>query len=356
MGSSTNKSNISSLMLFLSITALVIIALLIAVSMVFDGFSTGRYKNPVVASKVVKGTIFDRNGRALALEVPIYKVVVSSEPNDNSTVSQLISLYVDMTPDEISGILSNDGFPIEISEITSEKAEEIEKVLVMDDELSCITIQKDYQRIYPYAFHCAQLIYETERVFEPVLSPRPGFNENITYGNDVYITNDVDIQYLLDLAVQQVYDFQSPDYVVGLILDLTSSQVLANSTYPFFDLNDISGLPSSLLENKALVTSISTDEVTMGPLSQILKVTNHLSGEILNDYEMNGDFTKDQIATLMMLDDPDMTTSIVKLIPANKPKYIVFIGSRNAHYYENSTVLATVVDSLVSGLEAQGKI
>ena len=62
MGSSTSKGNISTFMLVVSLLAILVIAVVITELMLTDGVRAGRYNNPNVASKVVRGTIYDRNG------------------------------------------------------------------------------------------------------------------------------------------------------------------------------------------------------------------------------------------------------------------------------------------------------
>ena len=58
--------------------AIVLIVAILASVMVINAYGPGRYKDPVVASHVVRGTIHDRNGRILAMEVPANNLYIKA--------------------------------------------------------------------------------------------------------------------------------------------------------------------------------------------------------------------------------------------------------------------------------------
>ena len=63
-------------MLTIAILVILVLVGVLAELMISNGVRTGKYDNPNVATHVVRGTIYDRNGRALALEVPTTTVFV----------------------------------------------------------------------------------------------------------------------------------------------------------------------------------------------------------------------------------------------------------------------------------------
>ena len=246
-------------MLVIALLVLVVLVVVLAELMISDGVRSGKYSNPNVATHVVRGTIYDRNGRALALEVPQMTVLVQKGSRNIETIAQILAIATDSTPDVIlhkTESSREDIVPV-VSNLDSDTVARIvsdmENNGIATDDVS---FRKDYIRIYPATYHAAQFLYETEKVFDEVLSPNPGFDELTTYGNDVYLTLDLDIQYLLDQAIQQVFEIQGPDYSVGLIIDVATGEVLAATTYPFFDLNNASSIPESQKTSKALISSI----------------------------------------------------------------------------------------------------
>ena len=359
MGSSTSKGNISTLLLVITLLVMLVAIGFLAELMVSDRVRAGKYVNPYVASQVVRGTIYDRNGRALAMEVPKNCVYVRSSAQDKDTISQILALKTNMTPSEILALLGRkpDTMVLISSELSSAEAEELkaylEKAMISTDDALVV---KEYSRVYPAAFHAAQLIDETESVFKHVLSPIPGFNENTTYGSDVYLTIDLDIQYLLDLAVQQVFDVQSPEYCVAFVLDAKTGETLASTTYPFYDLNDKSGIPDQQRICRTNVSSISLSNVRVSAIKTISKVTVHDSDTLVDSYEMDKPYTSDLEVVKNMIRFSDGRTSVLATIPEKESSYLVFIGSVNPKYYQSSSVMEFAIQSIEQGLVAQGKL
>ena len=359
MGSSTSKGNISTLLLVITLLVIALCVAVLAELMVSDRVRAGKYVNPYVASQVVSGTIYDRNGRALALDVPKNNVYVKTDLQNADTASQIISLHTGKTPGDILSLIKNskEETVLVAKDIPSDEASalkaELERASILEDE---VYVSKIYSRTYPAAFHAAQLIQDTEAAFGHVLSPIPEFGESTTYGNDVYLTIDLDIQYLLDLALQQVYEIQSPEYCVGLITDIVTGEVLAATTYPFYDLNDSSSIPEQQKVNRALVSSVSRSDLRVLSIRPVLKVTLHDSDVPAENYVMDRSLTTDLDAIKERVDTADGRTAIVASVPQNEPKYMIFIGSVSPKYHQNSYVMDAAIKSIEQGLAAQSKI
>ena len=346
-------------MLIVALLVILVLVGVLAELMISNGVRTGKYNNPNVATHVVRGTIYDRNGRALALEVPTTTVLVRKSSTYVETISQIISVHADSTPGDIIHTISSSSdelvpvvYKLEASDAALILAD-LERSNIPSRE---VVMRKDYTRTYPAAFHAAQLISETEKVFDSVLSPAPGFDESTTYGKDVYLSLDLDIQYLLDLALQQVFELQSPDYCVGLVLDIQSGEVLADTTYPFYDLNDSSAISDVQKINRALVNSITRPDVRIAEVKCVLGVTGHNQETRTADYSTDGTYTSNLDVIADMVRFPDGYTSIVTTVPDEKPRYLIFVGSVNPKFYKVSSVLDYAVSSIEQGLSAQNKL
>ena len=347
-------------MLAACLIAIVVFCFIMAELMISGSPRVGRSKDPVVAAHVVRGTIYDRNGRVLAVEIPQNNLYVRSNDPDAQIISQILALHLNRTPEEIFKDITAYGNAETVriaSGLTAEESYVVEEDLRKNNiPEKSVRIEKQYVRTYPAAFHAAQLIQETESVFEKVLKPIPEYDKSTTYGNDVYLTVDLDIQYLLDLATQQIFELQSPDYSVAFILDAASGEVLASTTYPFYDLNYSSSIPETQKINRTLVSFVSRPEIRVTNIKVVSKVLNHENSEKLTSYGLNGDYTKDLEVVRDMINNADGFTSTVSGIPAEEPKYLVFIGSVNARFYRVSSVLEYAVSSLEEGLAAQNKL
>ncbi len=359
MGSSTSKGNISTALLVITIIAIAILVGVLAELMITNGVRAGKYNNPNVATQVVRGTIYDRNGRPLAIEVPENNLYLNTTENLD-TLSQILAVNLSRTPSEILSILDE----ADVSEpVLIQRNLDSSTIARITEELQSnnlppgsISIVKEYARTYPAAFHGAQFIQETESVFNKVLSPNPGFDESTTYGNDVYLTIDLDIQYLLDLTIQQIYEMQRPDYAVGFVLDISTGELLASTTYPFYNLNDSANTPDSYKVSKTLVSSIIRPDIRINEIKTISKVVAHDTEEPITDYSLNGSYTIDLEPIKSMVEDPDGYTSMVARVSEENPKYLVFLGSINPRFYQISSVLEYAVTSLEQGLAAQTKL
>lgn len=347
-------------MLVVALLVIVILVVILAELMISNGVRSGKYSNPNVATHVVRGTIYDRNGRVLALEVPSTTVLVRKNSRNIEAIAQIVSIAADATPDEILHIIqaSSEDFVSVASDLDAESvsliSSNLEKSSIPDGE---VTFRKDYTRTYPATYHAAQLLYETEKVFDSILSPAPSFDELTTYGNDVHLTIDLDIQYLLDPAIQQVYEIQSPDYAVGLIIDIATGDVLAATTYPFFDLNDSSTISESQKVSRALISSIFRPNLRITEINTVLDVKTHGQNSTSISYSVDGDFTKDLPVISQMARMPDGNSSIVAVIPDEDSKYLLFIGSVNPRFYNTVPyILDSALTIIEQGLVAQNKI
>ena len=347
-------------MLVVALLVIVMLVVILAELMISNGVRSGKYSNPNVATHVVRGTIYDRNGRVLALEVPRTTVLVRKNSRHIEAIAQVVSIAENATPDEILHIIeaSSDDFVPVASNLDSEKVNlitaNLEKSSISESDVS---FRKDYTRTYPATYHAAQLLYETEKVYDKVLSPAPGFDELTTYGNDVHLTIDLDIQYLLDPAIQQVYEIQSPDYAVGLIIDIKTGEVLAATTYPFFDLNDSSSISESQKVSRALISSIFRPNLRISEVKTVLDVKTHGQNSTSVEYSVDGDFTKDLSVISSMARMPDGNSSIVALIPDEDSRYLLFIGSVNPKFYNTVPyILDSALTIIEQGLAAQNKI
>ena len=347
-------------MLVVALLVIVILVVILAELMISNGVRSGKYSNPNVATHVVRGTIYDRNGRVLALEVPRTTVLVRKNSRNIEAIAQIVSIAADATPDEILHIIqaSSEDFVSVASDLDAESvsliSSNLEKSSIPDGE---VTFRKDYTRTYPATYHAAQLLYETEKVFDSILSPAPSFDELTTYGNDVHLSIDLDIQYLLDPAIQQVYEIQSPDYAVGLIIDIATGDVLAATTYPFFDLNDSSTISESQKVSRALISSIFRPNLRITEINTVLDVKTHGQNSTSISYSVDGDFTKDLPVISQMARMPDGNSSIVAVIPDEDSKYLLFIGSVNPRFYNTVPyILDSALTIIEQGLVAQNKI
>ncbi|WP_320130764.1 penicillin-binding protein 2 [uncultured Sphaerochaeta sp.] len=240
--------------LFAISTIVIFALLLIRVGyIVFAGNPSRKiYQDPKVASTVVRGTIYDRNGKILAIQTPYYGLYFHlNEIDDLQKAAELVAPFVGMNPDQVQLQASHYTTYAQIKrKIDPDKVEPLQQVIQRAGLSRELSVVKEMGRTYPAQFHAAQTIGFTdnenkglegiEYTQEQYLDPFPELgNEEVTYGQDITLTLDIDIQYLLDLQMQSIADVHNPDYAMGIILDAKNGDILALSSYPWYNTNEV---------------------------------------------------------------------------------------------------------------------
>ncbi len=225
------------------------------------------YDDPQIANTIIRGNIYDRNSKLLAIEVPYYSCSFRVDKiNDIEEIAKKCAPFLNMEINEIIEIAQSYKLQALIKKKIDDDLLEPFKEFVTDNKLqNLVKIEKKYGREYPYTFHACQTIgfvgYDNnglegiENTLNEELYPGPSLNENITFGNDVYLTLDMNIQYLCDLQVQRVYEEFKPQSAFALVMDAKTGEILAISNYPWYDLNDINN--SNITQRKNSTVSLS---------------------------------------------------------------------------------------------------
>lgn len=242
----------------------IIIVLRVLYLSIFNKNETKEYNDPIVAKKVVRGNIIDTNNKILAIEVPYYSCSLRVDKiNDIQKIANICSPFLNMDTRSI------------IEKASQYKYQALIKKRIDDDNVSSfidtvkslglekiIKIEKKTGRNYIQSFHASQTIgfvgddnrglEGIEYTLNDYLSPPPELNKEITYGDTVQLTLDMNIQYLLDLEVQKINGNFDPESIVGIVLDAKTGDILAMTSYPWYDLNDIGSSTADERQNKTL--------------------------------------------------------------------------------------------------------
>lgn len=249
---STKKDKIFIFAELFIIILFAIILLRVAILMINGKNKRVNYKDPIVANSIIRGNIYDRNSKLLAIEVPYYSCSFRVDRIDNlKEIATKCAPFLDMDSDAIIARAQQYTYQALIkSRIDDDKVEAFQKFIKDNNLVNLVKIEKKYGRDYPYTFHAAQTIgfvgYDNngleglEHTLNDILYPGPQLNESITYGEDVYLTLDMNIQYLCDLEVQRVNEEFSPETAIAIVMDAKNGEILALSSYPWYDLNNFS--------------------------------------------------------------------------------------------------------------------
>ena len=236
------------------------------------------YNSRTLAYK--RGSILDRNGTVLAVSEDVYNVVLDCyvinklDDKYKETAIEKITKYIpDITRESIIEALTNSPdskYYILAKSLPFSQIEGLQEEMDNSEELKGVWLEKGYKRSYPYSTLASSLLGFTfsgnvgnggiEGEYNDILNGENGreygyINEDSnaqrtvikpTDGYNVVSTIDVNIQEIVEKYMKQLNDELTNGYTEGpgcqnmgvIVMDPNTSEVLAMSDYPNFDLNN----------------------------------------------------------------------------------------------------------------------
>ena len=259
---------------------------------------------PIVAPR---GKILDRNGSALAVSYTTYNVYSRGrEIVDASSVANFLSKKLNIEFSTVYEKLKqkNTSEILLKQQISSTLAQEI-----YDRQFPGIYLTENSSRYYPYGDLLSQVLGFTnvdnagqsglELYFNPTLSGQNGYSftesdlrgkeiggtlrnyVEATPGSDLTLTIDANIQLILEQVLNQIMAEQKAKNATGLIVNPKTNEILAISTKPSFDLNDIPRDDLSTLFNNSKIKAI-TDVYEPGSTFKILTLAAALEENVVS--------------------------------------------------------------------------
>ena len=203
--------------------------------------------------RVERGPILDRNGVVLAIQTRLFRVSAWRPTLKNTDyVVKKLSEILEMPEEEIKEKIDKTGGKlIQIArKVPFEAAEKIQDLL-KSGEISGISVDNDYGRSYPEKELASHLIGFAgddskgldgiEKQMDSYLYPQGAEKafSGVVYGNQVYLTIDVNIQNFAQQASMDVMAQYEPlDGVITLVADAKTGEILAYVSMPEIDLNN----------------------------------------------------------------------------------------------------------------------
>jgi cell division protein FtsI (penicillin-binding protein 3) len=203
--------------------------------------------------RVERGPILDRNGVVLAIQTRLFRVSAWRPTLKNTDyVVKKLSEILEIPEEEIKEKIDKTGGKlIQIArKVPFEAAEKIQDLL-KSGEISGISVDNDYGRSYPEKELASHLIGFAgddskgldgiEKQMDSYLYPQGAEKafSGVVYGNQVYLTIDVNIQNFAQQASMDVMAQYEPlDGVITLVADAKTGEILAYVSMPEIDLNN----------------------------------------------------------------------------------------------------------------------
>ena len=201
-----------------------------------------------------RGPILDRNGRILAIQTRLNSVTAWI-PNikDIDKTAAILSENLGMDRGQLKkDITSRSRFMYIKRKITNSDADRL-KVFIEKGDLPGIGIEPEYGRNYPEKEIASHLIgytgtdntglesveYTYNSILSPPGSPDSGSRNPSGYGNQVFLTIDINIQNFAHQAAMEAYETYNPDSVILLVAEARTGDILGYVSIPEVDLNNI---------------------------------------------------------------------------------------------------------------------
>ncbi len=274
-------------LLFFTVLLAILVLYIIKINL-FDG---ERYRNGAIEQQTrdyqvssARGTIYDRNGKTLAVSSSAETITVNPKElaEEGYSIDGLANKFaeiLELDPEDVKARMTKDAQDVEIKrKVESEIADEIRAL-----NLEGVYFKEDTKRYYPYGSFASHVIGFTgrdnqglggiEMVYEEELSGVPGrvvtlknahgtdmpFQEerhiDSENGLNVVLTIDESVQHFAEKHLMDAYtQAEAVEGVSAIVMDVETAEVLAMASMPNFDLNT----PNEMV-----------DEVTLKRLDEI---------------------------------------------------------------------------------------
>lgn len=236
-----------------------------------------------------RGTVYDSSGDALAVSVNSYTLIAYLESSrttdysnpqhvvDKEGTAKALAPILNMEESEILKYLNKKAYQVEFG-AKGKNLTEITKKKIDDLELPGIDFIESTQRYYKMGSFASYLIgyaktndegqikgelgiesyYNDELsgkngfityqkdAYGYMLPNRPYYETDAKSGSDIYLTIDSNIQLIVENAINDLKDNYKFDFGVFSIMDATTGAIVASSTYPSFNPNDLNTLTNYL--------------------------------------------------------------------------------------------------------------
>lgn len=268
-----NSKRLRKVFMFAFIIFLLLIIRLFWIQFIDGSWLKEKAYRQQTSSKIIspeRGTIFDVNGKALAISEEVDTVSINpSRINDDNKelVAKGLSTIFSLEYEEVlEKINSSSSVETIIKKVETDKIRELETWMSNNKITTGINIDADNKRYYPYNEIASQVIgfcgtdnqglAGIESSFDNILTGRSGkivttidlnnseiSDDYATYvevenGSDVYLTLDVNIQTIVEKYIKKAVKDKKCKTAGAILMEPDTGNILSMASYPNFNLNE----------------------------------------------------------------------------------------------------------------------
>jgi cell division protein FtsI/penicillin-binding protein 2 len=238
-----------------------------------------------------RGMILDRNGEILAANIPVRKVVIDgSHVKKTGVLAALAAPYLGIPKDRlVAELRTHSKYKVLIPELEEEKALALQRAME-EKSLRGLYFHQNTARTYPNGPLLSHVlgflgrndpndehlvgVEGVERSMEDYLRGIDGFRhierdrtgrEIVIYrgqeqaprhGMNVQLTIDMSLQAILEAELDNAFRELKPDNATGIIVNPKTGEILAMTSRPTFDINQIDAAKPEGMKNRAIFDMI----------------------------------------------------------------------------------------------------
>lgn len=238
-----------------------------------EKLATAQYTAKLV-SQPKRGTIYDRNGNVLAMDIRVSSVGIHPHKvTDTEAVRKILAEHTELKPEEINKLLSSE----KKFEWVARRIPKVHGDAIGSSKLAGLMVQDEYRRYYPHRELAGQVLgsvgYDAkalgglELAYDPFLKSGPKtnaverdargrlitplYNSEISY--DLHLTLDQTIQSIAEKALVEGAEHHDVKSGFVIVMDPKSGDVLAMANYPTFDPNQYWKYEQEVWKNHAII-------------------------------------------------------------------------------------------------------
>ena len=200
-----------------------------------------------------RGPILDRNGRILAMETRLGNITLwRPELRDLEELSRELAPMLEQSQAEIFDRINNSQSDfLYLKRQVNEPAVRMIEAAIVEGRIPGVGIESVVGRIYPERSLASQIIgfvgdennglAGIEYAFNDELTPQTGIRYGGTRnaGSQVYLTLDINIQYILENIAREVMTENRAEAVMFMAMDPRTGEILGSASLPGYDPNNL---------------------------------------------------------------------------------------------------------------------
>ncbi len=228
-----------------------------------------------------RGTIYDRNGRELAVSIMVKSLYVDPEVvKDAETLAAELAPILGMPEQDIKGRIADGGRFVWLKRMLEPAIVEKVKAVIDKYNLNCLGFVEESKRYYPNDSLASQVIgfvgmddigldgmelsedemlkaKSSEQFLSTDTYGRPIFNSVFSKnkyedGKDIYLTIDNNIQFVVEQTIEKAMQTTKPRAITAVVMNPKTGEVLAMANRPTYNPNEFYKYTPEEWKNRAV--------------------------------------------------------------------------------------------------------